>query len=109
MSKKNKLPKNARRVFKGEIFEVWQWPQKMYDGSTETFEMLKRPDTAVVIPVVGDKILILTQAQPNRPKAFYSIAGGRRGKRGNALKRGQAGAFGRDRLCFARLEIMEFG
>ena len=80
MAKKNKLPKNARRVFKGEIFEVWQWPQKMYDGSTETFEMLKRPDTAVVIPVVGDKILILTQAQPNRPKAFYSIAGGRRGK-----------------------------
>ena len=80
MAKKNKLPKNAKRVFKGEIFEVWQWPQKMYDGSTETFEMLKRPDTAVVIPVVGDKILILTQAQPNRPKAFYSIAGGRRGK-----------------------------
>ena len=80
MAKKNKLPKNAKRVFKGEIFEVWQWPQKMYDGSTETFEMLKRPDTAVVIPVVGDKILILTQAQPNRPKAFYSIAGGRREK-----------------------------
>ena len=80
MAKKNKLPKNAKRVFKGEIFEVWQWPQKTYDGSVETFEMLKRPDTAVVIPVVGDKILILTQAQPNRPKAFYSIAGGRRGK-----------------------------
>ncbi len=49
----------------------------MYDGSIEIFEMLKRPDTATVIPVVGDKILILTQAQPNRPKAFYSIAGGR--------------------------------
>ena len=61
MSKKNKLPKNARRVFKGEIFEVWQWPQKMYDGSTETFEMLKRPDTTQVIATVGDKIALLIQ------------------------------------------------
>lgn len=84
-NKKNKFPKNAKRVFKGEIFEVWQWPQKMYDGSVATFEMLKRPDTATVIPVVDDKILILTQEQPNRPKAFYSIAGGRVDKGETAL------------------------
>lgn len=84
-NKKNKLPKNAKRVFKGKIYEVWQWPQKMYDGSRETFEMLKRPDTAQVIPVIGDKILILTQAQPNRPKAFYCIAGGRVEKGETAL------------------------
>ena len=76
--KKNKLPKKARRVFKGEIFEVWQWRQKMYDGSKETFEMIKRPDTTQVIPVVDDKILILIQKQPDSPKAFYSLAGGRR-------------------------------
>ena len=75
-NKKNKFPKNAKRVFKGEIHEVWQWPQKMFDGSVATFEMLKRPDTAVVIPVVGDKILILHQSQPNKPN-FLSLAGGR--------------------------------
>ena len=84
-NKKNRIPKNAKRVFKGEIFEVWQWPQKMYDGSKETFEMLKRPDTAQVIPVVDDKILILIQKQPDSPKAFYSLAGGRREKDETAL------------------------
>jgi len=81
----NKIPKNAKRVFKGVIFDVWQWPQKMFDGSTETFEMLKRADTAVVIPVVDDKILILIQLQPNRSEAFYSLAGGRRDKGETAL------------------------
>ena len=75
-SKRKKFPKSARRVFKGEIYEVWQWPQKMFDGSVATFEMLRRPDTAVIIPVVGDKILILHQSQPNKPN-FLSLAGGR--------------------------------
>jgi 8-oxo-dGTP pyrophosphatase MutT (NUDIX family) len=83
--RKTKLPKNAKRVFKGEIFEVYQWPQKMFDGSIETFEMLKRADTAGVIAVVDDKILILNQKQPDNPKAFYSLAGGRREKGETAL------------------------
>ncbi len=74
---KSKLPKNAKPVFKGVIFEVWQWRQTMFNRGWETFEMLKRPNTAQAIPVVGDKILILKQKQPNRLKAFYSIAGGR--------------------------------
>ncbi|HBG82156.1 TPA: hypothetical protein DDW69_04985 [candidate division CPR2 bacterium] len=77
MKKDNKLPESAKRVFKGVIFEVWQWPQIMYDGSTETFEMLKRPDTAIVIPTVDDKILTLIQSQPNEPKPFTSVPGGR--------------------------------
>ncbi|MDO8593210.1 MAG: NUDIX hydrolase [bacterium] len=75
--KKKRLPKNAKPVFKGEIFEVWQWPQKMFDGSVATFEMLKRPDTAQVIPVVGDKILVLNEQQPNQPRTFLGLAGGR--------------------------------
>ncbi len=37
-----KIPPNAKRVFKGIIFDVYQWQQKMFDGSKETFEMLKR-------------------------------------------------------------------
>ena len=76
VNKRKKFPKNAKRVFRGELYEVWQWPQKMFDGSVATFEMLKRPDTAVVIPVLGDKILILHQSQPNKPN-FLSLAGGR--------------------------------
>lgn len=73
----NQLPANAKMVFKGEIFEVWQWEQKMYDGTVEIFEKLKRGNTAGVIAIVGDKILIQSQRQPDAPDAFTSIPGGR--------------------------------
>jgi len=73
----NQLPSNAKLVFKGEMFEVWQWKQKMFDGSVEIFERLKRSNTVQVIPVVGNKILIQTQEQPDRKDSFVSIPGGR--------------------------------
>ena len=62
--KKSQLPEGAKLVFKGKIFEVYNWEQKMFDGSTATFEKLKRPDTVVIIPVIGDKILIIEEEQP---------------------------------------------
>ena len=74
---KNQLPLNAKLTFKGEIFEVWQWKQKMFDGSVEIFEKLKRPNTAQTIPVVENKILIQKQRQPDKSKSFISIPGGR--------------------------------
>ncbi len=49
----------------------------MFDGSTEIFERLKRPDTAQTIPIVGSQILIQTQEQPQRAKPFNSLPGGR--------------------------------
>ncbi len=71
------IPPHAKRVFKGVIFDVYQWEQKMYDGSTTTFEALRRPDTVSVIATVGDKICILHQQQPDRIKPFISLPGGR--------------------------------
>lgn len=73
----NKIPRHAQRVFQGKIFEVWQWEQKMFDGSNATFEMLRRPNTANVVATAGDKILICEQRQPNKPDAFLSLPGGR--------------------------------
>ncbi len=74
---KQPFPPSARRVFKGVIFDVYQWKQKMYDGSFDTFERMKRPDTASVIPVTKDgKIILCVQEQPGR-KAYYSTLGGR--------------------------------
>ena len=60
------IPNNAKKVFKGELFDVYQWPQDMFDGSTSTFEMLKRPDTVLVIGVVDNKIIMIDDEQPNR-------------------------------------------
>lgn len=73
----NQLPSNAKLVFKGVIFEMWQWEQKMYDGSIEIFEKLKRSDTAGVIAIAGNQILIQEQSQPDNQESFASIPGGR--------------------------------
>lgn len=70
------IPDNAEMVFRGVIFDVYQWPQTMFDGSTETFEMLRRPDTVKIIAIKGDKIIIIKQRQP-RKDWFYTYPGGR--------------------------------
>lgn len=70
------LPKNAERVFKGMIFDVYQWKQELYDGTFTTFEMLKRPDTVKVIPVKDGKLLVQEQEQPTLG-FFYDFPGGR--------------------------------
>lgn len=71
------IPPHAQLVFQGKIFQVWQWEQKMFDASMETFERLKRPNTAQVIPIIDDKILIQTEEQPDKLKPFISLPGGR--------------------------------
>lgn len=71
------LPQNAKRVFEGKIWDIYQWPQKMFDGTTHTFECLKRPNTAVIIPVVENKILIQRQLQPHWDHELISLPAGR--------------------------------
>jgi ADP-ribose pyrophosphatase len=70
------IPPNAKRVFKGVIFEVWQWEQKMLDGSTKTFEKVIRPATVEIIAAAGDKILLEHQDQPNK-KGYINLPSGR--------------------------------
>lgn len=72
----SKIPSHAERVFKGQIFDVYQWQQEMFDGSTATFECLKRPNTVLVIAMQGDDILYAEQEQPGK-KPFISLFGGR--------------------------------
>ncbi len=70
------IPDAARSVFKGKIFEVFQWDQTLYDGSSAVFEMLKRPNTVQVIAVEGDMLHIAYEEQPTKGP-FYSLIGGR--------------------------------
>ncbi len=73
---KSKIPGQAKKVFGGMIFDIYQWEQPMYDGTTHTFERLKRPDTVIIIPVTEDgKIIICDQEQPAR-EPFLSMIGG---------------------------------
>jgi ADP-ribose pyrophosphatase len=88
------IPKEAKRVFKGIIFDVYQWQQKMYDGSTRTFEMLRRPDTIKVLGIKDGKIIILDEEQPHYGRE-YTLPGGR-----NDVE-------GEDELACAKREMLE--
>ncbi len=66
----------AQSVFQGEFFQVWQWPQELYDGSVATFESLSRPDTVTVLATDETGQVIMTkQSQPGFQE-FWSLPGG---------------------------------
>lgn len=65
----------------------------MYDGTTATFEALKRPDTIQIIPTTDSKILIAEEEQPNKPLSD-SLLGGR-------IEEGE------DPLAAAKRELLE--
>jgi 8-oxo-dGTP pyrophosphatase MutT (NUDIX family) len=74
---KQPIPPNAKKVYKGVIFDVWQWDQRLFDGSKTTFEKVSRGDSVVIFPILDDgKIVLNEQNQPGR-KTFLSAAGGR--------------------------------
>ncbi|HSW80977.1 MAG TPA: NUDIX domain-containing protein [Candidatus Saccharimonas sp.] len=58
------IPPQATQVFKGIIFDVYQWQQKRFDGSMATFEMLRRPDTVIIIGVKDGKLVVQKESQP---------------------------------------------
>ena len=88
------VPKNSKKVFEGVLFDVYQWQQKMYDGSFATFEKVVRKSSAGVICVVENKIVVLQQEQPGRGSAYPSLPGGR-------------GDDGEDVLVAAKRELLE--
>jgi ADP-ribose diphosphatase len=58
------IPPEAKKVFEGVIYDVYHWPQQMFDGRTATFEMLKRKDSIKVLAIKDDKLIFLQDEQP---------------------------------------------
>ncbi len=70
------IPNNAQLVFKGKIFDVYQWEQVMFDGTIAKFEKVKRPDTALVFPIMDDgSILLIQEEQPGSKPVICPIGG----------------------------------
>lgn len=70
------IPKQAKRVFKGILFDIYQWQQKLFDGSVTTFEKIKRPGTVMVLPVTDKgKIILTEQEQPIEGKFIGALGG----------------------------------
>lgn len=72
----SKLPDSATKVFQGEIFAVYQWPQELYDGSTATFEKIQRPDTAGVIAITPEQRIVITHQEQPTLGQFTGLLGG---------------------------------
>jgi len=88
------IPDDAKRVFKGVIFDVYQWEQELFDGTKTTFEKLRRPDTVVVFPVLPDGKIILTEQEQPGKDPFIGATGGRVDE-------------GEDTLAAAKRELLE--
>lgn len=59
------FPADAKKVFSGVLFEVYQWPQKLFDGRTATYERLKRHDSVVILAATTEgKMLVQREQQP---------------------------------------------
>lgn len=58
------IPDTAELVFKGYLFDVYQWQQEMFNGTYETFEMLRRPDTVMILALDGDTVVTIDEQQP---------------------------------------------
>lgn len=74
---KQPTPPHAKKVFEGEIFDVYQWEQELFDGSTATFEKIKRLDTVSVIPVTDEGNLVVTEQEQPGDEPFIGVIGGR--------------------------------
>jgi|APSaa5957512535_1039671.scaffolds.fasta_scaffold03097_4 ADP-ribose pyrophosphatase len=70
-----KIPSNANKVFNGILYDVYHYDQKMFDGTTQTFEMLKRKPSVQVIPIKDGKIIMAHEEQPGT-KEFTTFVGG---------------------------------
>ncbi len=57
------------------LFDIYQWRQRLYDGSYTTFERAKSNGAAFALPVVGNKIVLARIIEPGINQVF--MLGGR--------------------------------
>jgi ADP-ribose pyrophosphatase len=69
------IPPDARRVFRGAVYDVYQWSVVDAHGRSVTHEALRRPDVAVAIAVQDDTIL-LAREQQSGLGTFWTHFGG---------------------------------
>ena len=72
---KRKIPANAKRVFTGILYDVYQWKQRLPGNSYKTFEAVKKLDTVVVFASVGGKVLLAEEKRVGVPVEIGALGG----------------------------------
>jgi ADP-ribose pyrophosphatase len=74
---KRPIPPDAKEVFHGVRFSVYQWEQERFDGTTATYEKLKRHTDSVIMlaKTTEGKYILTHEEQPGR-ESFISIPAG---------------------------------
>ncbi len=57
------IPTHATRTFHSETYEIWRWQHTFPDGSTQTYERVKRRDTVEILALEASKILLLEETK----------------------------------------------
>ena len=72
-----RIPEHARRVFTGILFDVYQWEQELFDGSTTTFEAIERLPAVQIFATTEDNRIILLREEQPFVGSFVAVPGGR--------------------------------
>lgn len=65
-------------IFSGRVIEVGLETHKMPDGRQSTFEVVRHPGGAAILPVLADgRVLLIQQFRPAIGKNIYEIPAGR--------------------------------
>jgi hypothetical protein len=71
------MPNDAKNVFNGTIFSLWQWNQRLFDGSKQLFERATRSDVTHAVGVLPDGRILLTEDRQPHRKAVITPPGGK--------------------------------
>lgn len=74
---KSIVPDHAYIAYEWDLCRTWQREQKMFDGSTKTFERVEKHWSVSVFAVSGENILLAYQRQPHRQNWYWDFLGWR--------------------------------
>lgn len=71
-----RFSEQAKKVFEGIRFDVYQWEQELFDGEKATFEIVKRLDSVVIFGVDNNEIIVVKEKQPHWDKEHMVVVAG---------------------------------
>lgn len=70
-----KIPDNAKKVFEGTIFDIYQWEQILKNGTSSLFEAMRRIGSTRVLPVYQNKLVLIEEIGLDGSREILSPGG----------------------------------